>query len=379
MRKLLLPLIGLLLCSPATGEEMSFVTTLSQPVASFARVEVQNPDHAAHALQVNFCNTNVSTGNMNLNGAVRAAYLKLENSGSLGGNVPVYQLKTLNLGSNKSFEGGNVWAHEANPAALAVTGTFYGGDMNYLVAELPALKIEDSSGVKADIKRGGPTGQTLEWSAQYTCDYKSDSSSDDDTMGSWKKVTAGYPIIATSLADTCDNNIGSRFDGVNNDETSDSQTECLDLYIDNAWGGTAANKLIVLEAVEDQSVNGLCQGAGGCSECQFDNSMPSGNAFDYDPDYYGVKLMPTITDYSSRIVWYTSIEAQNRGYFNSDSNGTGVGVGACRTYDSPARVYYYGGFFKVQKWTREKNTSSGESTIECKKADAYSSYLLKSK
>lgn len=156
-----------------SAEEMQFVTTLSQPTGSFARVESVNADSPARALQVNFCNSRISSGVVSVSGAVRAAYLKLDNSGSLGGNVPVYQLSTLNLGSGRSFEGGNVWAQEANPAAVKADGTLYGTDMKYLVAELPALEITDT----ANIKRGGPTGEDLEWGAQYACDYKEASGS----------------------------------------------------------------------------------------------------------------------------------------------------------------------------------------------------------
>ena len=160
---------GFLFCSALLcAEEMQFITTLSQPTGSFARVAATNADRAARALQVNFCNNKVSSGQINADGAVRAAYLKLDDTGSLGGNVPVYQLKTLNLGGNKSFEGGNVWANEANPAKIKADGTLYGKDMSYLVAELPALKITNT----ANVKRGGPSGEDMEWGAQYACDYK---------------------------------------------------------------------------------------------------------------------------------------------------------------------------------------------------------------
>lgn len=152
----------------ASAEELKFITTLSQPQGSFARVESSNAERPARALQVNFCNNKVSSGQINVDGAVRAAYLQLDNTGSLGGNVPVYQLSRLNLGGGKTFEGGNVWADETNPARVKADGTLYGRDMSYLVAELPALKITNT----ANIKRGGPTGEDMEWGAQFPCDYK---------------------------------------------------------------------------------------------------------------------------------------------------------------------------------------------------------------
>uniref|UniRef100_UPI003D0B89D6 hypothetical protein n=1 Tax=Candidatus Avelusimicrobium aviculae TaxID=3416206 RepID=UPI003D0B89D6 len=53
------------------AEELKFVTVLSQPIGAFAQVESLNEERASKTLFVNFCNTSVSTGKIDVQGMVK--------------------------------------------------------------------------------------------------------------------------------------------------------------------------------------------------------------------------------------------------------------------------------------------------------------------
>ena len=190
----------------------------------------------------------------------------MDNTGSLGGNVPVYQLKTLKLGSTKSFEGGNVWANEANPAKIKAEGTLYGKDMSYLVAELPALQIKSGSTVQDNIRSGGPSNQDMEWSAIYPCSYveqEDPASSGGVEIGDW------YPVVYAG-------NESCNEDSWNETTTiPDGRDSCTDCRVEDYFSNN------------DDTYHGgepacYCNGScGGGSEADKAN-CPGGAVWDYN-------------------------------------------------------------------------------------------------
>ena len=373
MKKLVLLLLSVSLAGMVWSEEMKFVTTLSQPVGSFARVESVNAERPAQALQVNFCNNKVSSGNINVDGAVRAAYLKLDNTGSLGGNVPVYQLKTLKLGSTKSFEGGNVWANEANPAKIKAEGTLYGKDMSYLVAELPALQIKSGSTVQDNIRSGGPAGEDMEWSAQYTCDYASVAGEGTGEV-SYSSVTQGA-AYETELRDTCDGNPFVEFSGVPEDGS------CLDVYI--TWcGGTGSFKSPSTSNCQKESDGVMTRPPSVvcgyemnsvADACNIHNNSMSGCSRGSDGSYGGSYFR----------------EGSFTGLLKSSGSASYFGVGhvagkyvlACSTKVDPANAFCFQEAYLYCKTAHRTVTEKkSDGLIDCTgEKNKYNSYVLKSR
>lgn len=126
MKKLIVFCMFALFASAAAAEEMKFVTLLSQPVGSFARVELLDSSTPADIFHLNFCNIGSSGGTITVSGtgddAVNAEKLEVQSGAVLGGNVKHYELSssmTVKTGAN--FKGGTLQAGTANAEKILVS------------------------------------------------------------------------------------------------------------------------------------------------------------------------------------------------------------------------------------------------------------------
>lgn len=98
----------------AFAESMQFLTVLSQPVGSFAKMELLNGGNI-DIFHLNFCNTSVDSGQINVSYAVSIANLRVEGTGNkLTSMTPQY-----NTGGLKVGDGGT-----ATMGELAEAGSF---------------------------------------------------------------------------------------------------------------------------------------------------------------------------------------------------------------------------------------------------------------
>lgn len=131
MKKLILLCLIVSSASVLCAEELKFVTLLSQPVGSFATVDLLDKESPAEIFHLNFCNTSVSAGNITVaKGAaeypVHADKLQVNAAATLAGSVPNFALSdSLTIGTNSSgsFTGGSLEADEANPSRILVSNS----------------------------------------------------------------------------------------------------------------------------------------------------------------------------------------------------------------------------------------------------------------
>jgi len=98
----------------AFAESMQFLTVLSQPVGSFAKMELLNGGNI-DIFYLNFCNTSVDSGQINVSHAVSIANLRVEGTGNkLTSMTPQYNTGKLEVG-----DGGT-----ATMGELAEAGSF---------------------------------------------------------------------------------------------------------------------------------------------------------------------------------------------------------------------------------------------------------------
>ncbi len=136
MKKFILPCALSLLALSVGAEDMRFVTLLSQPVGSFARVELMDNTKPAKIYNLNFCNTNSSGGTIRVTGTnttypVNATYFVSENTSTLSSREaqgsPLKTYKVVSGGGSLSMDG-DTW----NPATLYLVGgaDLVGGTLN---------------------------------------------------------------------------------------------------------------------------------------------------------------------------------------------------------------------------------------------------------
>lgn len=126
MKKFILPCALALLAVSAGAEEMRLVTLLSQPVGSFARVELLDSSKPAKIYNLNFCNNSSSGGTITVTGVetdnpVNATYLLSESGSTLSSSeeqgAPVRNYKVVSGGSTLSSDGDS-W----NPSTVYLVG-----------------------------------------------------------------------------------------------------------------------------------------------------------------------------------------------------------------------------------------------------------------
>ena len=141
MKKFILPCALALLAVSASAEEMRLVTLLSQPVGSFARVELLDSSKPAKIYNLNFCNTGSSGGTITVTGTaatypVNATYFVSESGSTLSSREeqgsPVKTYKVVSGGSSLSSDG-DTW----NPGTMYLVG---GADL--LGGTLKATNVE---------------------------------------------------------------------------------------------------------------------------------------------------------------------------------------------------------------------------------------------
>ncbi len=176
MKKLLSSIFILACCAAfAQAEELKFVTTLSHPVASFARLESVNSARPAEALFVNFCNTGVPSGTISAKGLVKMNELRLTEGSRVGSSSQLtYQITNengLTIASRGSLRGAKLLAKTANPQDITVdAGVNVGADSTFAAADLNRLQIASHTTIvpSDDYSKG----YTMVWDNSYKADYK---------------------------------------------------------------------------------------------------------------------------------------------------------------------------------------------------------------
>ena len=174
MKKLIL-FAACLAAFPAGAEELRFVTALSQPVASFARLESVNNKRPAEALFVNFCNTGVSAGSISAKGLVKMNEMRLTGGsrvGSSSGQMS-YQIANsdgLTVASGGSLLGAKLLAKTANPRDITVgAGVKVNSAATFAAADLPTLNIATHTKV---VPSAYSKDYVMIWDDSYEANYK---------------------------------------------------------------------------------------------------------------------------------------------------------------------------------------------------------------
>ena len=160
----LLFLVGCIL--PACAEQMTFVTTLSSPLGTFAQLETADYSATTSVPLLNFCNTRSSAGTVTLKGAdTYLQTLSLKNGTTLGGNTPEYRISgTLSVNNNSEVTGGRLLANTAtvsgaSSAKSKVEDTLYAASLKVKGAKAASLTIP---GQVQTVGTG--SGLTMYWS-----------------------------------------------------------------------------------------------------------------------------------------------------------------------------------------------------------------------
>ena len=178
------------------AEQMTFVTTLSSPLGTFAQLETADYSATTSVPLLNFCNTRASVGTVTLKGA--NSYLQtlsLKNGTTLGGNTPEYRISgTLSVNNNSEVTGGRLLANTAtvsgaSSAKSKVEDTLYAASLKVKGAKAANLTIPGQ--VETAGNAQGASGQDMHWSNEYPCTYAevaSGSTGEIDSIeyGDWK-------------------------------------------------------------------------------------------------------------------------------------------------------------------------------------------------
>ena len=148
------------------AEQMTFVTTLSSPLGTFAQLETADYSATTSVPLLNFCNTRASVGTVTLKGAdTYLQTLSLKNGTTLGGNTPEYRISgTLSVNNNSEVTGGRLLANTAtvsgaSSAKSKVEDTLYAASLKVKGAKAASLTIP---GQVQTVGTG--SGLTMYWS-----------------------------------------------------------------------------------------------------------------------------------------------------------------------------------------------------------------------
>lgn len=246
MKKTIVTLVALCAVTAVSAEEMKFVTMLSQPVASFAKLETLNQGATSKAFNLNFCNTSVPLGTIDVKGLSRMDQARAEANTTIGGNIQNYALNNIVMKPGGNITGGR--------ALLARAGTTHiksddlldykaGGDLKTAAADLDGQLSYYEGGYETKVTNPrNLRNANMGWkNANHSCDYMVEPVVEVD-----KTVTYVNQGSGSGYTDTCDGDKVEAFT-TSNYRDIPNQESCVDVY-DNgarrrlvkATGGSAA-------------------------------------------------------------------------------------------------------------------------------------------
>lgn len=191
MKSFVMTCVFLFSCGLLAAEDMKFVTLLSQPVGSFSRVELLDTSKPAEIFHLNFCNTDASGGTIAVSGSdpypVQAKKLRVLDGATLGGNIKTFEVDTITVGADSTFDGftgGTLHVNTTAPARIIVdedsdeknnegSATFiHGNDVTINNADFYRMNIDGVAYLKQAASSANQ--KTLSWkqvSPSGTTDY----------------------------------------------------------------------------------------------------------------------------------------------------------------------------------------------------------------
>ena len=210
MKKILTSMALISLCGAALqADELKFVTVLSQPIGAFAQVESLNEERASKTLFVNFCNTSVSTGEINAQGMVKMNELRLTGDTARAGsatnkmNYQITDANGLEIGEGGSLSGGKLLANTANPQDITVAaGTNINASSTFVAADIPSMTIGGSTHIVYPAE--SLTNANVAWEAttdEYRYNFKVDK--DKGVIKDGTTEYKSYPIRTDKRGGEC--------------------------------------------------------------------------------------------------------------------------------------------------------------------------------
>lgn len=213
MKKLVIGVCALFAVTVVSAEEMKFVTLLSQPVGSFAKLETLDQNVPSKIFNLNFCNTSVTTGTIDIQGLSYLQTVDVESGASVGGNVQNYSLRKILMKPTAVIEGGRAAINNAGgsgasggPTHIQSTDTINylgSGDVTTVVASLD--KEVYLSGVSTKISNPeNVTSSSVGWKNSWgglNCDF-----SIQHIPAEEPTISYGSQTSAGGSDDTCDGN-----------------------------------------------------------------------------------------------------------------------------------------------------------------------------
>ena len=190
------------------AEQMTFVTTLSSPLGTFAQLETADYSATTSVPLLNFCNTRSSAGTVALKGAdTYLQTLSLKNGTTLGGNTPEYRISgTLSVNNNSEVTGGRLLADNASVSGASAAKSKVDNTLYITAATVKGAKTAVLT-LPSQVETGASSDDVLDfdmhWSDQYKKDYKC-------TGGSCTESGKGYTsYLLKSIKSTCQNTVES--------------------------------------------------------------------------------------------------------------------------------------------------------------------------
>lgn len=161
-------------------------------MGTFAALETADPGAVSVSPLVNFCNTRASEGVINVKGAnTYIELLTLKKDTALGGNVAEYRIAdggSFNTNADGGVLGGRLMASRlsvsgAGSAKNKVDESLYVASAKLKGAKTSALTIPAQ--VQTGASGANTTGNQMQWSNEYTKDYRCTGSSCSESGGSY--------------------------------------------------------------------------------------------------------------------------------------------------------------------------------------------------
>lgn len=238
MKSFVMTCVFLFSCGLLAAEDMKFVTLLSQPVGSFSRVELLDTSKPAEIFHLNFCNTDASGGTIAVSGSdtypVQAEKLRVLDGATLGGNIKTFDVDTITIGADSTFDGftgGTLHVTTTAPARIIVdedsnednhtgSATFiHGKAVTINNVDFYTMDINNTA-VLSSAASGSTKTSSLGWkqvSPSGTTDYPqgfvltshagiTPGDEDEDKEEGCTESYGSWTTATSSTNDTCDNN-----------------------------------------------------------------------------------------------------------------------------------------------------------------------------
>lgn len=233
MKKLVIGLCALFAVSAASAEDMKFVTLLSQPVGSFAKLETLDQGTPSKIFNLNFCNTSVDSGTIKIEGLSYMNQIDVDGNASLGalpvGGVQNYVLKQMRVRAGAGLPlgvpgvtGGRAaiqtvnWGTNPNPLHIESTGTLnylgssdsssgVAGTVDTVVASLNGTILLTDTNTNISNPQN-IASSSVGWKNNYTCNYAVKHTPEGDPT-----VSEGGWTSAGGAGDTCDGKTNAIF------------------------------------------------------------------------------------------------------------------------------------------------------------------------